>query len=623
MDQSTDSLFPILSSAKVKRATESDRRLPSWLSHPIQFPATNLVESSIDIDLFEDYIDQDLLLHIRKNMLIERMFPVQKCLIPHLSKQFKSRFYRRPNDICVSSPTGSGKTLAFAIPIVNHLKKSLARSLRALIVLPSRDLANQVHKAFQELCKATNLRCSLADGNSDNNNLFARISKHHQRDLTENMNDNNENCKLKQYSILQNQYKEEIDEEEVEYVSNIDILVSTPGVLVDLLHTSKSTGFSLKDLEILVIDEADRLMTSYKHDWLNTIERTIFPNIPYCLCSYDMTDAPSSPTKNSTQKNNNKRQRICFSSTSGCAIKNAHLSKPLHKLLFSATLSSDPQLLMQMNLFQPRLFLATKPTITGTKIRNSLGSQNNTPIGSPTPNNPQFSSVLSSPVINPFVNTRNELLTSTAIPEQLEEKMFITETKEKLFIMWYLFHELKYKNVICFTNQLPTSFRLCKFLNEIAGIRAVEFSSNIKNEARQKYLNEFKGGRIEVIVSTDMMARGIDVDDVEYVISYDMPSSEVFYVHRIGRTARAGKKGTAITLVDTKQLVQFKKIVQLAHKMPNSMRLSDVIEEMKVPQLIKKNAEKYDLYTKTLENFEDKINKLIANRKKYMNKTAK
>lgn len=575
MTEEKSQLFPTLSEAKVKRPSESDRRLPTWLSNPTQFPAVNLMESGQDIDEFTEYIDDDLRKYLTKVMLVERLFPVQKCLIPSLTKQFRSRPFKRPNDICVSSPTGSGKTLAFVIPIVNYLKQSLNRSLRALVILPTRDLAIQVNKTFQQVCYPTHLRCisAVGDGPDSQRGIFKKVQRN---DEANQVLGNN---RLGTSSIEDEDESDSSDE----YVSTVDILVSTPGVLTDLIHSCP--GFSLEDLEIVVIDEADRLMTNHKHDWLNTIERSIFSSSSDCPCA-------------SKKLKTDKTSRITFNSTLGCSIKNSHLSRPLHKLLFSATLSSDPQLLMQMNLFQPKLFLATKPTITSTKIRNSLGSQSNSPV-------PQLGK---SPQVNATVNTRNELLTGSAIPEQLEEKMFITEAKEKLFVLWYLFHELKYKKVICFTNQLQTSFRLCKFLNEVHGVRAVEFSSNMKPETRQKILNEFKNGRVEVIVSTDLMARGMDVEGVDYVISYDMPQSEIFYVHRVGRTARAGKKGTAITLVDTKQLVQFKKIAQLAHKLPNSMRLNDVIEEMKVPHNIKKNASIYDLYTKTLENYEDKLN---------------
>lgn len=588
----TSTLFPVLNLAKVKRHGETDRRLPTWLSKPTQFPAVNLVEFGQDIDELSDYIDDDIRLHLKKDMLIERLFPVQKSLIPCLTRQFRSRPFRRPNDICVSSPTGSGKTLAFAVPIINHLKQTLKRSLRTLVVLPSRDLAIQVHKTFNTICQPTHLRCALAvgDGPDAQKEFFRRVNP-----SKDSFDDEGSGLDDKQFSILHEQHSQ--PSERHEYVSTIDILVCTPGVLVDLMHNA--AGFTLKDLEILVIDEADRLMTSHKHDWLNTVERSIFKDIRECACEDNTTN--SSPINYFL----NKSGRTCYTSMTGCAMMNVHKSQPIHKLLFSATLSSDPQLLMQMNLFQPRLFIATRPSITSTKIRNSLGSNQSTPRSSPMPN--------ATPAT---VNTRSELLTSTAIPEQLEEKMFITESKEKLFVIWYMFHELKFRKVICFTNQLQTSFRLCKFLNEIHEVRAVEFSSNLKPELRQKYINEFKNGRVDVLVSTDLMARGMDVEGVDYVISYDMPSSEVFYVHRIGRTARAGRKGTAITLVDTKQLVLFKRIVQLAHKLPNSMRLGDVVEEIKTPLNIKKNPEKYDSYTKTLENYEDKLNQL-AKRSKY------
>lgn len=579
--------FEVLNEPKVKKRSEVDRRLPSWLSNPTQFPAVNLLDSGQDIEEFADYIDEDILRHIKKVMLIDRMFPVQKCLIPHLTNQFRSRHYKRPNDICVSSPTGSGKTLAFVIPIVNYLKQSIDKSLKALVMLPSRDLAQQVHKAFQQVCASTHLRCGLAAGANDNKGFFKSSDK------LKPSGSGSEAEFGKELSLILRHHGR-IQQDKTDYVSMVDILVSTPGVLIDLLHNSP--GFSLANLEILVIDEADKLMMSHKHDWLKTIEQSVFDATRECPCKKETT-----PTKSESldvaQAINGRQQRVCYTSSTSCVLRHSNLSKPLHKLLFSATLSSDPQILMHMNLFQPCLFIATKPSITSMKIRHSLGSAASTPSSSP------------QPPIKAMVNTKNELLTSSAIPEQLEEKMFITEEKEKMFVMWYLFHELKLKNVICFTNQKEsTRFKLCKFLNEVHGVRAVEYSSNLKQETRQKFLNEFKEGRIDVFVGTDMMSRGMDIEGIDYVISYDLPMTEVNYIHRVGRTARAGKKGTAITLVDTKQLVMFKRIVRLAHKMPNSMRLSDVVEEMKVPFNIKKNSTKYDIYLSTYENYEDKLN---------------
>lgn len=574
--------FKRLSEADIKRRSEAERRLPDWLSQPTQFPAVNLIDCAQDIDDFSEYIDEDLRNHIKRSITIVKLFPVQKCLIPSLTLQFRSRSYRRPNDICVSSPTGSGKTLAFVIPIVNHLKQSLTRSLRLLAVLPSRDLAQQVFKTFQQVSQPTHLRCALACGDKNERGFFRRLPKFH---------DNNNDANL----LIPEQNSDTLNLQEDEFISTIDILVSTPGVLVDLIQNSP--GFSLRDVEILVIDEADRLMVNHKHDWLNAVESSIFSELPECPCKLERS-------LDVDRLNLRKKRRTSYWSGSGCCIKNSQHSRPLHKLLFSATLSSDPQILMHMNLYQPLLFLATKPSITSTKIRNSLGSQASTPVGSCTP---------------VTVSTKSELLTTTAIPDQLEEKMFITETKNKLYIMWYLLYELKYKNLICFTNDKKKSHELFLFLNEIDGVRAVNFSSNIKPEIRQKYINEFKKGQIEVIVATDLLGRGMDIEGIEYVVSYDMPPSGTWYAHRIGRTARAGNKGTAITLVDTKQLVQFKKIVQLAHKLPNSMRLSDVVEEMKLPPFNKKD-DTNDNYVKTYENYKDKLNQIKMKLSLFKNK---
>lgn len=571
-------LFPTLSEAEVKRRSEAERRLPTWLSMPIQFSAVNLVNLAQDVEDFSEYIDQEIINHMKVNLSINKLFPVQKCLVPTLAKQFRSRPFRRANDICVSSPTGSGKTLAYVLPIVNHLKQSLGRALRAVVVLPTRDLAQQVYKCFMQISQPTHLRCALATGESQDGPPFKRVPNYKAS--------NNDRLFTNSDSdlIIPDHYLEKQSED---FISTIDILVSTPGTLVDMLQNTQ--GFTLKDLEILVIDEADRLMVNHKHDWLNAIDRAACHQSFECPCldiSSDVISKDFDSGKN-------------FFLANGCTIGNFHKSKSLHKLLFSATLSSDPQILMHMNLFQPRLYLATKPSLTSTKIRNSLGSHTSTPSGSPLP--------YSSSQVPTTVSTRSELLTTTAIPEQLEEKMFITETKDKLYVMWYILHELKCKNVLCFTNDKRRCHDLFLFLNEITGVRAVNFSSDINPERRQKYLMEFKNGQIEVIVATDLLGRGMDIEGVEFVISYDMPLSATWYAHRVGRTARAGNKGTAITLVDSKQLVQFKKIVQLAHKKPNSMKLSHVVEEMKIPPLLQK-GEKKDNYLQTYDNYKDKLN---------------
>jgi len=569
-------LFPALNEADIRRRSEVERRLPTWLSQPTQFPAVNLVSSSQDIDSFASHIDPDLLEHLKTNLSIAKLFPVQKCLIPVLARQFQSRCFRRSNDICVSSPTGSGKTLAFVIPIVNYLKKSLRRSLRVLVVLPSKDLAQQVFKSFQQVIQPFHIRCAVAVGDQiGERGLFRKMASEHRIDQDDLMGDQ-------------------------EYASTVDILVATPGALVNLIQ--ESPGFSLKELEILVMDEADKLMINHHHDWLSTVERSVVSLTLDCPCTHE------NAIKSKDCIDIFESDSVCLMADNGCALKNSQNSKFIHKLLFSATLSSDPQVLMHMNLFQPRLFLATKPSLAGTKIRNSLGSAASTPCGSPTPGQAPTT-----------VSTKSELLTTTAIPEQLEEKMFIIETKDKLYVMWYTLYVLKYRRVICFTNEKRKSFELTMFLNEIDEIRAANFSSNVSDSARQKIINEFEAGKIDVLVATDLAGRGMDIKGIEYVISYDVPPSGTWYAHRVGRTARAGNKGTAITLVDTKQLVQFKKIVKFAHKMPNSMRLSDVVEEMKVPSVNQKSEDR-DNYTKTYENFKDKLNQTKMRAQKYKNK---
>lgn len=561
-------MFDVISHAKVKKISETERVLPSWLSQPTKFPGGQILENSQDLDLFDSYIDEQMRQHLKKELKIKKLFPLQACLIPSLTRQLNSRPFRRPNDLCVSSPTGSGKTLAYVLPIVSHYKSRFTTSLKVLVILPIRDLAVQVHKTFVQVSQVTSLQVGLAVSETDFNNLCQTLVD---REILDCSPSKGTSISARGISCR--------------YSSAVDILVATPGTLVDLIQ--KCPGFSIEDVEILVIDEADRLMSNNRHDWLNTVERSIFRGD-----SRSSIDCPCHSMDSSW------KERVCYSGTNGCSLDQSFRSRPLHKLLFSATLSSDPQLLLHMNLFQPRLFVATRQTESSDNIPSAIdnGLTKVRTVGQ--------TDLLA-------VTSKNELLTSSTIPEQLEEKMFVVEPKKsisaKLFVIYYLFHVMKIRRVICFVNKVETSGPLCKFINEISNVKAAEFSSNMKSSMREKYLSEFAMGCLDVLVSSDMMARGMDVDNVDYVISFDVPSSEIYYVHRVGRTARAGRKGTAITLVQTGQLLRFKKIVQLAHVKPNSMRLNDVVEEMKIPQTMMRDQTLQDLFTKTLENFQDLI----------------
>lgn len=216
---------------KVKRV------LPKWLANPTII-SVNLQELHVKVKDMKE-LHKSLRKTLKKNG-VKYFFPVQATVIPWLLESNKQAKLIFPRDVCVSAPTGSGKTLAFVLPIIQALMDYSIKAIRALIILPTQDLALQVFKAFQLYTKYTNLNVALATGKS-------------------------------KFCIEQKQLVYE--NVAFGYMNKVDILVCTAGRLVD--HLKNTKGFSLKNLEFLVIDEADRVLDSVQNDWLYHLEKHI------------------------------------------------------------------------------------------------------------------------------------------------------------------------------------------------------------------------------------------------------------------------------------------------------------------------------------------------------------
>lgn len=245
------------------------------------------------------------------NLNIKHLFPVQEAVIPWILKVHAKPDPFRPRDICVSAPTGSGKTLAYALPIVQHLSHCVDRKVRALIVLPVNELAVQVLKVFQKLCEASELKCTL----------------------------------LTKFVPFETEQTQLVEFFNGAYYSKVDIVVATTGRLVEHIHATK--GFCLKSLKFLVMDEADRIMEQIQNNWL------------YHLDSHVKEQSDSFLSGRSLP--------LCYDELCNEA------SRQPHKLLFSATLSQDPEKLQSLRLFQPKLFTAiVVPFVTSGKYCNTF-----------------------------------------------------------------------------------------------------------------------------------------------------------------------------------------------------------------------------------------------------------
>ncbi|KAH3876810.1 hypothetical protein DPMN_000660 [Dreissena polymorpha] len=304
------------------------------------------------------------------------------------------------------------------------------------------------------------------------------------------------------------------------YRSQYDIIVATPGRLVD--HINKTEGFDLSQLRYLVIDEADRMMEEIKQDWLVQVEAAVHRSRP--------SPGPLS------------------------ALACRRMVMPLQKLLYSATLSQNPEKLQQLNLFQPKLYTSvigqSKDHVTQEAKPDVVGS-----------NDRKLSKDKQSKM-----DEDEDFVGKYATPASLSEYYIEAAQGEKPLIVVHLLHNLHYKNILCFTNSVEDTHRLSLLIKLVGGVKVKEFSSRQHVTRRNDILEQFAAGKIDILICSDAMARGMDVSNVKYVISYDPPSYIQNYIHRVGRTARAGQPGTAITLVQRKQFYHFKKMLRDAGK---------------------------------------------------------
>ena len=150
-------------------------------------------------------------------------------------------------------------------------------------------------------------------------------------------------------------------------------------------------------------------------------------------------------------------------------------------------------------------------------------------------------------------------------PEKIVQRAYMVYDQQKIPLIQYLLQEKKYKAVLIFCSSKQNVKQLTKDLRR-AGIKAGEIHSDLEQDSREDVMMRYKSGRLPVLVATDILSRGIDIDNIDLIINFDVPHDGEDYVHRIGRTARAEADGSAFTLVNTKDQRKFQAIEKLIGK---------------------------------------------------------
>ncbi|XP_028262381.1 ATP-dependent RNA helicase DDX51 [Parambassis ranga] len=503
---SAPSGFTVLGGFEKKPVQKVQRVLPQWLAEPdvIHRDIKNNLVPISDISGISVQLQKKL-----QNNGIEHFFPVQAEVIPAILESAQQglligRGGYKPRDICVSAPTGSGKTLSFVIPVIQVLMERVVCEVRALAVLPTKELAQQVYKVFTSYAEGTGLKVITLAGQKSFAAEQASISEHRggtRRSLA-------------------------------------DIVVATPGRLVD--HINKNSGLCLEHLRFLIIDEADRMIDSMHQSWLSQVIKEVF------------------------RSGGESESVSIFRRMEPAYITAASLSPPqipLQKLLFSATLTQNPEKLQQLGLHQPRLF-------------SSVHGHAKTTPAAPSQKQDRFD-----------------------FPEGLTEYYVPCTLSNKPLLILHFILRMKLSPILCFTNSREAAHRLHLLVQLFGGIQAAEFSSRLSPGERRKTLKDFEQGKIQLLISTDAAARGIDIDGVKYVVNYDAPQYIRTYIHRVGRTARAGKAGLSFTFLLRVQEKNFLQMVVEAG--------SPGIQKQAVKSENLKSME--DQYEKTLQKLADVI----------------
>lgn len=161
-------------------------------------------------------------------------------------------------------------------------------------------------------------------------------------------------------------------------------------------------------------------------------------------------------------------------------------------------------------------------------------------------------------------------------PDRIKQEAYIVYENQKIPLVLHILKQDTYKCIVVFCSKKQSVKVLTAQLKR-GGIKADEIHSDLDQSAREEVLLAFKNKRLPVLVATDVISRGIDIDDIDLVINYDVPSDGEDYVHRIGRTARAASTGTAITFVNEQEQLKFNEIEELIEKVVDKAVLPEII----------------------------------------------
>lgn len=456
-------------------------------------------------------------------------------------------------DVCISAATGSGKTLAYTLPMVEKLRDKPLTRLRGLIVVPTRELVNQVRESLEMCCIGSGVKIGTAVGSKslkEEQELLIEIGQRFDPDAyrAEKLKALDEDVQLLNWDFdSQAEYEEEFDMPRnyvVAYNSKVDILICTPGRIVD--HIKSTKGFTLDHVQCLVIDEADRLLDESFQQWIDIV-------IPAL----------------EVQRNLHPIEDRLFKTFH-------HLpERKVQKILLSATMTRDISKLQPLKLHRPKMIVLetsrpenaeSQPAQDQTQFElpsnlNELAipiaNSEDKPLhlievlqNNPRLKKPERAHKLD---VNASLDESSEESSSESDPNSTSSSGSSSSSPSSSFPPTLSPKSASsLHGTLIFTNNNENALRLARLLTILRPSWQLKISTLTKStttSSGRRALSSFRAGKTCVLIASDRASRGLDIPDLAEVINYDMPTSVTSYVHRVGRTARAGKEGKAITLV--------------------------------------------------------------------------